>query len=150
LRGGSSEKIFLIGAAAVALAYIMKHTTGISITGQYSDKVKAIAQAIATAEGYGQPNAIPTVRNNPGDLTESDGAGHWVPRTFPTPEAGWNALYAYVQRMIDGTGHYNTSMTWREIGKIYDGELAYMNWVNNVTIALNVGPDNTLGDFVNA
>lgn len=150
MRGGSGEKILVVGAVALALAYLMKKTTGISVTGTYSDQVKQIAQAIATAEGFGKPNAIPTLRNNPGDLTESDGAGHWVPRTFATVEDGWNHLYAYVQRMIDGTGHYNTSMTWREIGKIYDGEAAYMNWVNNVTIALAVSPDSTLGDFVNA
>lgn len=149
MRGGSAERIFLIGAAGVALAFIMKKTTGVSITG-YSDKVKQIAQAIATAEGFGKPNVLPTLRNNPGDITQSDGHGGFVIKTYPTVEAGWNALYAYVQRMIDGTGHYNTSMTWREIGSIYDGEAAYMNWVNNVTIALAVSPDSTLGDFVNA
>jgi hypothetical protein len=149
LRDVNTTKFILFGGAAAVLAYFMKKTTGVSITG-YSDKVKSIARAIAQAEGYGQPGVIPTVRNNPGDITESEGKGGWIPKTYPSADAGWNALYAYVQRMIDGTGHYNTSMTWREIGQIYDGELAYMNWVNNVTLALAVSPDSTLGDYVNA
>jgi len=127
----------------------MRATTGISITG-YSDKVKQIAQAIAVAEGFGKPGDIPTVRNNPGDITGSDGKGGYVVKTYATVEDGWNALYAYVQRMIDGTGWYNTAMTWAQIGKIYDGEAAYMNWVNNVTYTLGVDPNSTLGDFVNA
>lgn len=156
MRGVSAERIFLIGAVAIALAYVMKQTTGISITG-YSDQVKAVAVAIAKAEGFlnwdgtkKPAGTIPVDRHNPGDITESDGAGGYVVKTFASDADGWAALYHYVQRMVDGTGYYNTSMTWSEIAKIYDGEAAYMNWANNVSSALGVSADSTLGDFVNA
>lgn len=148
-----SEKLAVLAIVGVGAAFLMLKLTGVSITGQYSAKVVAIARAIAVAEGFLNPDGskksagtIPVDRHNPGDITSLSGGV----KTFATDDEGWTALYNYVQRMIDGTGHYNTSMTWAEIGQIYDGEAAYMNWVNNVTIALAVDPNSTLGDFVNA
>ena len=109
-----------------------------------SSVVVAIAQAIANAEGFGQPGAIPTVRNNPGDIENLSG----VVKTYDTVQDGWNALYDYIQRMIDGTWIYNTGQTWAQIGGIYSGTPGGP-WATNVASFLGVDVNSTLGDYVN-
>jgi len=58
-----------------------------------------LATLIAKMEGYGKPGAIPTVRNNPGDLRHSPHSEHpGGPAhkddigTIDTPEHGWEDL----------------------------------------------------------
>lgn len=102
------------------------------------DRVKRIAQAIATAEGYGVPGAIPTVRNNPGNIRSKEGPI----ATYPSPEAGWEALYNQVRRMLDGSSpYYPTHYTLAQVARVYTGESAYMNWARNVGRILGVGTD---------
>ena len=104
-------------------------------------KIKRIAEAIAKAEGYGVPGAIPTVRNNPGDIKGPDGEIRW----FATPEDGWNALYRQVTMMFTGESrYYRADMTIAEIARIYTGESTYMNWANNVARFLGVTPETRL------
>ena len=104
-------------------------------------KIKRIAEAIAKAEGYGVPGAIPTVRNNPGNLKGPDGEIRW----FPTPEDGWNALYRQVTMMFTGESrYYRPDMTIAEIARIYTGESTYMNWASNVARFLGVTPETRL------
>ena len=50
--------------------------------------MQALAQAIALAEGFGVPGAMPTRYHNPGDLTQNGSIAQ-----FPDDMAGWNALY---------------------------------------------------------
>lgn len=136
----------LIAATIAGFTIVMKYfpvTVG-SDSGP-SGKVVAIANAIAFAEGFGKPGAIPTVRHNPGDIENLAG----VVKTYATDQDGWNALYDYVQRMIDGTFVYNQSQTWAKIGGIYSGTPGGP-WAGNVALALNVDPNSTLGDFINA
>lgn len=92
----------------------------------------AFAQAIATAEGYGVPDAIPTVRNNPGDL-------RWTGAditTFDTPEAGWNALYRQLDLIRTGaTGLYSVDMSIGAMAQVYTATEASA-WAANVAGAL--------------
>lgn len=106
-------------------------------------KIRRIAAAIAKAEGYGVPGAIPTIRNNPGNIKNAQGEII----TFPNPEAGWNALYRQVLLMLTGESrYYKPEMTIAEIARIYTGEAAYMNWANNVSRVLGVTPETRLRD----
>ena len=56
-----------------------------------------LAYLIAKREGFGIPNAIPTIRNNPGDLRHAPGEMHapGAPNgigSFDSVAAGWAAL----------------------------------------------------------
>lgn len=55
-----------------------------------------LAQLIARMEGFGQPGAIPTTHNNPGDLKHSPHSTHpGDPNSIgmiDTPEHGWEDL----------------------------------------------------------
>jgi hypothetical protein len=78
--------------------------------------LKLFAEAIAFAEGYGRPGAIPTVRNNPGDL-KLDGA---TITYFPTPAEGWAALYRQLQLIVSGASrYYSLDMTIADMGNVY-------------------------------
>jgi hypothetical protein len=117
-----------------------------------SPKVQAIAQAIANAEGFGAPEALPTRANNPGDLKLGDlGNGEINGKTvFPDAQSGWNALYKQIGLMIDGGSQfYSVTDSWRAIARTWVGTSDYVNWLNNVTGQLGVDPDSTLAEYVN-
>lgn len=117
------------------------------LPGNVAIKMNSIADAISFAEGYGVPNAIPTLYNNPGDLIGSDGKKI----QFTTYAEGRRALLNQIHLMVTGLSHfYKPWMTWEEIGKTYDGETAYMNWVNNVTGKLGVAPDSKLQAYLSS
>lgn len=114
-----------------------------STTTTGSSQVQAIANAISVAEGYGQPGAIPTVRNNPGDLVSGGQIA-----TYPTAQAGWDALYSQINAMISGSSaYYNPNMTWSQIGAIYAQDPSG-TWASNVATVLGVDPNSTLGDYL--
>lgn len=124
------EPLLITGGIAL-VAYLMSPTR----------KIRRIAEAIARAEGYGVPGAIPTVRNNPGNIKDSSG----VIITYPTPADGWAALYRQVTLMLTGESrYYRPDMTIEEVARIYTGEAAYMNWARNVASALGVPTTATL------
>lgn len=109
-----------------------------------ADRVQRIARAIATAEGYGVPGAIPTIRNNPGNIRSAAGPI----ATYPTVEAGWDALYRQVSRMLDGSSpYYPTHYTLAQVAKVYTGESAYMNWAKNVGRILGVSTDTIFSEI---
>ena len=115
-----------------------------------NSSASSIATAIATAEGYGVPGAIPTVNNNPGDLRSWPGVptGANGFAVFPTPEAGQAALQAQVNSMLDSTSsYYNSNMTIAQVASIYSPDGA-TNWANNVSAALGVSPNTTLASYV--
>ena len=60
-----------------------------------------LAQLIAKEEGFGIPGAIPTVRNNPGDLRHSPHSSHPgdpnAVGTIDTVEHGWEDLERQLQ-----------------------------------------------------
>ena len=81
-----------------------------------------LAQLIAREEGYGIPGAIPTVRNNPGDLRHSNhsqhpgGPGHEDDiGTIDTVEHGWEDLEHQLQI------YACEGLTLREMVNVYLG-----------------------------
>lgn len=109
--------------------------------------VIAVANAIARAEGFYVAKSIPQVHNNPGDLENH--LGQKI--VFATEADGWGALYKQVELMISGRSKiYNPSMSWTTIGAHYDGEVGYMDWVNNICKELGVQSTQTLQQFVDS
>ena len=112
-------------------------------------RVVRMAQAIAKAEGFGVPGALPTVRNNPGDIMERTASGGYQVRTYPTVEAGWAALYRQVTKMLyGGSSLYDPSWPISRVAKTYTGEAAYMNWARNVARFLNVSTETPFNQAV--
>jgi hypothetical protein len=120
----------------------------------YSQQTKDLATAISIAEGFGEPEAIPTLANNPGDLELGNvgngtlGEGITV---YSSVSEGWAALWAQVEMMLSGTDlNYPASLTWSQVGALYAGDS--IAWPANVVAQLNqlgypVSIDDTLGDF---
>lgn len=109
----------------------------------------ALARAIAKAEGYGIPGAIPTLARNPGDLCLGDkglgvlGEGITV---FATVVEGWSELYAEVQLMLSGRSHiYSPQLTLTQVGMRYSG--GNPDWAKNVAAALGVDESITLAQL---
>lgn len=130
--------------------------TGTGVTnsqGGLSWSLKALATAIATAEGYGVVDAIPTVANNPGDLklagTPTVGEGI---SQFPDAASGWNALYHQLLLIQNGQSHvYNLSMTIRDLAGKWT-TTQQDAWAANVLTSLQnqgvpVDETSTLGDL---
>jgi hypothetical protein len=126
-----------------------------SVTGSPSAIVQLLAQAIAAAEGFGVAGAIPTLANNPGDITQ---AGQNFPGdtgqtmgsakiiVFDTVQDGWNALYVQVGNMLSGNDTlYPSTLTLEQAGLQYSGGSSA--WVANVAAALGVDPSTTLGQL---
>lgn len=124
--------------------------------GDESDPVWRVCHAIATAEGYGQPNVAPTNLNNPGDLSPGDENGQ---ATIGDPEqhdgsfiihfasamGGWTALYIKINRIkANASKIYSPDMTWQQFANEYAGDS--VDWVNNVTSYLGTTTDARVGD----
>ena len=112
-----------------------------------------IDAAIGGAEGYGQPGAIPTLANNPGDLVLGDqglgtlGQGITV---FPTPQAGATALDNQVTKMANGTSSvYAPNESIAQIGQTYAGANGGSSWAANVAKSLGISPSSSLFSFLN-
>ncbi len=121
------------------------------------DKIWNICQAIAVAEGYGPPNHKATITRNPGDMglgnigygTANESDPNNKITVFPTHEAGWQALYSQVSKMVYGGSHiYNAGMTFAQIAQKW--ALSWQGWLVNMTNDLGVNPSTVLGDYVNS
>jgi len=125
------------------------------------DNVQAIADAIATAEGYfaeGEHDGKSLLYRlkNPGGLKKpalnADELPTWLDTgliVFPTAEMGWAALRHQVRKMLDGTSEiYHPSDTLIAVGLKYaDGD---ENWGANVATNLGVSPGARLTDLAEA
>lgn len=105
-------------------------------------KMKAFAQAIATAEGFGIPGKIPSLANNPGDLVipgwKGEKLGAEGISVFQTPEEGWNRLYYQLNLIVTGRSRiYNLNMNILEMGARYAPHDSAV-WANNVARALRL------------
>lgn len=119
------------------------------------DKVITFAHAIAHAEGFGVPHAIPTRYHNPGNLRVlangvkfpgQVGQGKLRYAIFKNDAAGWAALYHQVAKVLIGESHYyRQEMTFRQLAKTYAE--VYTPWLKNVTHALGVTPGTTLAEY---
>jgi hypothetical protein len=136
----------IIGVVILLLLASKPALSAIPIIGN-APGLERFAQAIAFAEGFGKPGVIPTLRNNPGDLTDpSTGAI----RTYPTVRDGWQGLYRQIEMMLSGESlYYSADMSIAEIGAIYTAT-EQSAWVTNVSAYLGVSPDTTLREIVGA
>lgn len=105
----------------------------------YPERLKNFARAIASAEGYGVPGAIPTVANNPGDLKLGGDTLNGI-SVFANAEEGWSKLYRQIALIVNGSSsYYNLDMSIAEMGSIYaNGDPA---WARNVAGYLGVSTD---------
>jgi hypothetical protein len=98
--------------------------------------VRDLAQAIAHAEGFGVAGAIPTRANNPGDLVIPGWTGGSLGAesisVFANAGDGWAALYAQLQRIIDGRSSvYTLDDTFGEFADHWTGT-DVSAWTSNV------------------
>jgi hypothetical protein len=144
--------LVIIGVAIIGIA-LLSETEGDANSGSVPDPpnaaVGAIANAIATAEGYFTgAGSIPFDQNNPGDLTDGAdtyGANDSGITIFPTVEAGWQALYAKIQNILDGNSDvYDADSPLSVIGNLWSG--GDPNWASNVASSLGVSTDSSLSD----
>jgi hypothetical protein len=118
-------------------------------------QVQQLAQAIATAEGFGIPGAVPTRANNPGDLVLGDqglGVANSAGVTiFATVAAGWAALYYELNLIFLGeSSQYNPSMTFAQFAQKWTGGDNAGAWASNVTSSISASPGTLLSDWYNA
>lgn len=83
--------------------------------------VRRLAFAIARAEGFGVPGAVPTRAHNPGDLKIPNWTGPVTGAegisVFATDADGWTQLYRQLLRIVHGRSHvYTLDMTIWEMG----------------------------------
>jgi len=121
-------------------------------------RVRAIAEAIAMAEGYyatgeHDGHSLPYVLNNPGALKKPALGAAALPTWkdtglvfFPVKEMGWGALRHQVRGMLTGASSiYQPTDTLLLVAEKYaDGDV---NWGLNVAAALRVSPIATLADL---
>jgi hypothetical protein len=116
--------------------------------------IQQLAQAIARAEGFGVPGAIPTVAHNPGDLVipgwEGDTLGSAGISVLPDDNTGWARLYHQLQLIVDGRSHvYSLDDSISDMASKWT-TTEQEAWANNVAAALGVSPDVTLREILGA
>lgn len=100
--------------------------------------VKLLAQAIAQAEGFGVPGALPTRAKNPGDLTRSSQPSIGVMGSenilvFPDIATGWQALYDQLTLIANGGSHvYGGTDTIATLAQKWTGGDGTSDWARNV------------------
>lgn len=119
--------------------------------GNYPTYIRAVADAIAFAEGYYSTGSRPQRNANPGDLTiDLKGGGRSIGMDgvyvkYATQYDGWLDLYEQVRLMYVGppSSHFNSTMTIKQVAALYTAtEQTY--WANNVAKRLGVTVDTTL------
>ncbi len=110
-----------------------------------SDVVRRIANAIAIAEGYYVAGSLPHRRNNPGSIVDP-ATGQL--RQYPSPEAGWDALYWQVERMLSGESpYYPRGITLRQAAVIYTGNDNPEGWARTVSQHTGIPLDAVLAEI---
>lgn len=149
----------LFSAADSAAAEQAPPYTGGSVL--LNPKTGILSAAIGVAEGFGQPGAIPTRANNPGDLAKGDKGlgtlGTEKITVYASVDEGWAALNHMVDGWLMGTSSvYFLSDTIREVGRKYVNgpgapeSLQSFYWAQNVAGELGIGTEVTLQEWVNS
>jgi hypothetical protein len=121
----------------------------------FSNPAQILANALAKAEGYGIPGAIPTQANNPGDLELGDlgygtiqAQGGNPITVFPDAASGMTALQAQAQAILTGSSkYYGPDQTLSDIGTTYAGPGEGQTWAGNVASILGTSPDTPVGQI---
>jgi hypothetical protein len=115
--------------------------------------ISALAQAIATAEGYGVDGAIPTLANNPGDLVIPGWTGQTIGSegiaVFSTPAEGWARLGHQLTLISSGASRvYQRSMTIADMANKWAPGAQAAGWAANVANSLGVTTDTTVDSIL--
>lgn len=104
-------------AALLAVAFVVAGATVLrAAPASRGARRRRFAEAIGFAEGFGIPGAIPTVRNNPGDL-KLNGVDI---ATFSSADNGWAALERQLQLIIDGrSAFYTVDMSIADMARVW-------------------------------
>ena len=123
----------------------------VQVSDAVESRVESLAHAIAKAEGFGIPGALPTRAKNPGDMKLGDlGNGLLNGKTvFATAQDGWNALFNQIKLIIAGrSGYYNVDNTFSEMARTWTAGDNYQSWANTVTAELGVSQSTRLREFL--
>ena len=123
------------------------------------DAADKFARAIAKAEGFGLPGALPTRANNPGDMMLGDrGWGTEAAKTV-YEKADWNAdladktdgcsaLRRECFAVLSGTSHeYEPNWTFLQFAQVWTGGDKPNEWASIVTEELGVNVLTTLEEY---
>lgn len=123
----------------------------VSVSSAVEARVEALGHAIAKAEGFGIPGALPTRAKNPGDMKLGDvGNGLLTGKTiFSTAQDGWNALFNQIKLIISGnSNYYSVDDTFEQMAATWTGNDSPGSWANTVTAELGVKQSDTLRSFL--
>jgi hypothetical protein len=118
-------------------------------------KIERFAHAIAKAEGFYRKGTIPNRYHNCGDLKAvrgftypgQVGVGKGRHVIFANDQAGWNALYHQISKMVSGNSkHYSPQMTINQIARFYAGN--WRQWAKNVSHNLGIPATTTLAEVL--
>jgi hypothetical protein len=121
----------------------------------WAGTVKDVAKAIAKAEGYGIPGALPTRYHNPGDLKAvrwhffpgQIGIGKGGHAIFKNDTAGLAALVGQINRIVEGRSkYYRPGVTIQQMAHKYAGD--WKHWSRNVARSLGVSEDTSLYEYL--
>lgn len=157
----NQKALIPVGLGALLLLWLMRRKPTATVTvgewydtdpystgsTSYPEGLKNFARAIASAEGYGIPGAVPTVANNPGDLKLGGDTMNGGISIFASVEEGWSKLYRQLALIVSGSSnYYNLDMSIAEMGRIYAG--GDENWSTNVARYLGVSRDAKLWEVI--
>jgi hypothetical protein len=141
---------FVILFGLLGIAYVLL-TAGSNVNTTASDRVLALAKAIATAEGFYVSGSRPARDHNPGDMTE-DLIGRAVGRDGPfvvySQDAdGWQNLFAQINLWLSGDSDYaDSDSTIADLSTFYT-TTQQAAWALNVANALGVSTDTPIGEI---
>ncbi len=141
---------WLLAIAALGVA-AMAGKKAVTTPLNISDGLKAVAEAIARAEGFYVAGSLPARANNPGNLKIGDrGNGVIEGKTvFATVQDGWSALYRQLDLVRIGKAKFlKPTDTWREFARTWVGTADSENWAANVTNRLGARPLDSVGRFL--
>ena len=142
--------IVVLAAVLVGLIVLVENMTKGTTMRARSGSFFAFANAIAFAEGFGVAGAIPTVRNNPGDLKLPSSFPEIT--TFASPALGWEALYRQLDYIRVGGSLYQPTMTIGQVARVWTAT-EQTAWTNNVLASMRsqgyaVNADTIIGDVL--
>jgi hypothetical protein len=143
--------LLLAGIAVVVFEGSALAASSGDTSGNYSSSIVAFAQAIAKAEGFGVPGAIPTLANNPGDLIIPGWTGQKLGSgisVFSGVNEGKDRLYRQLQLIVNGrSGEYTLNDTIQSMAAKYT-KTDPTTWAVIVAWNLGVTADTPLSDLL--